>query len=321
MEKIKGLFGIIWRAKLKIIATLVLTGVFIVVLFPLNDINDFVTSEVAKQTGNQVYVQFDNINLSLIPSPGLALDALSLQAGPMPPLSIRRLEVHPSLMGLLLQKIDARASAQGLFRGQVEATIKPGKKYENGAIAQAITLKAERVNLADLRQFASLPVSIRGQVNLNADGVLDMAFTNQPDVTVDLQSPSFELEPSTIDTMMGPLSLPALKMGRLQIKGRLSAGQFVIEDGVFGKEGDEVAGSIKGKMGLEMRNLGGRILPVPSTYEFQVDLAAKKSFEDRSKLFLMLIEQHRKPEGENGRYRFVVTGNAMTQQFNFSPAR
>lgn len=321
MDQVRALFRILWSQKLRILAALILIPLFIVVLFPVDDVSDLVTREVAKATHNQVYVTFEHMDLSFLPSPGVAFEQFSLETGPLPPLSIRKLELNPSLMGLLLQKIDASATAEGLFRGNVKVSIKPGKKLENGVTADNIQLQADNLNLNDLRQFAGLPIAIKGQISAKADGQIDMTFASQPDVTIDLTSPQFELSPSTVETMMGPLTLPELKLGKLLVKGRLSGGKFEIFDGVIGKEGDDLVGTIKGTMALEMRNMGGRVMPLATNYEFQVDLTAKKNFEERSKMFLMLIESHRQAEGENGRYRFRISGNAQTQQFSFSPLR
>lgn len=318
MKFVQILRKALWANKWRILLTLLLVPVFVILLFPTDDVGDLVTTEVGKATHNQVYLQFNHMNLSFLPQPGVSFDDFSVETAQMPPLSIRRLEVNPSLMGLLLRKIDVSASAEGIFRGDVKVSVRPGRKLENGAQTQSLNIQAERVSLGDLRQFAGLPVQLRGQLNLSAEGQIDPSFSTQPDITLNLQSPNFELQPSSVETLMGPLTLPDLKLGQLQLKGRLSAGQFLIEEGVFGRPGDDLVGNIKGTLSLEMRNLGGRIQPVATNYEFRIDMTAKKAFEDRSRLFLMLIEGHRQPEGDGGRYRFVLRGNASAGQFNFS---
>ncbi|MBX3018042.1 MAG: type II secretion system protein GspN [Bdellovibrionaceae bacterium] len=322
MEQLRPLLVFLARQWKKYVVAIFLTAVFIVLMFPLNDVGDLVTTQVYKGTGNKVYLQFEDLNLDFLPSPGLEMSQISLEASPLPPLAIRRLEVRPSLFGLLMQKIDASATAEGIFRGDIRASIKPGRKMENGAASHAITLNAERLSLAEVKKLVPAPVNFRGVLNLNADGQIDPSFTNQPDVTIDLNSQNFELLPSTVETMMGPLSVPELKLGRLNLKGRLSAGSFVIEDGQLGQPNDELTGTVKGRLGLEMRLVGnGMVVPVATNYEFNVNLVAKKSFEDRASMFLLLIQNHRQPEADGGRYRFTLTGDARSQQFQFNPAR
>lgn len=322
MEHIKNLLRLIARNWFKIVSTVVLTIAFVIMMFPLNEVSDLVTTQVYKGTGSQVYLQFEELELGFLPSPGLAMGQISLEVAPLPPLLLRRLEVKPSLLGLLLQRIDAEATAEGLFRGDVKASVKPGRKMENGAATQAVQLQATNINLSDASKFAGLPVQFRGKLGLNLDGIIDPSFSNQPDITLDLQTSAFELMPTTINSPMGPVAVPEIKLGRLNLKGRLSAGQFLIEDGKFGQEGDEVSGTVKGRMGLELRLLGnGSVVPVATNYEFNIDMGAKKSFEDRAQLLLILIQNHRQPEADGGRYRFTLTGNAQTQQFNFTNAR
>lgn len=321
MDKVKAVLGAIFRHWGKILLTVLLTIVFVVAMFPLNDVNDLVTNQVYRGTGNKVYLQFEELNMALFPSPGLAMGQISLEASPLPPISIRRLELRPSLLGLLLQRIEAEAKAEGIFRGDITASVKPGKKMENGAITQAVSVEAVNLNLAEIRKVAQLPVQARGTLGLTADGHVDLSFSNQPDITLDLTSNSFELMPSTVETPLGPLSVPELKLGKLQLRGRLSAGQMVIEDGQIGTSTDELNGTLKGRLGLEMRMINGIVVPIATNYEFNVNLSAKKSFEERASMFLLLIQNHRQPEGENGRYKFTLIGNAQTQQFNFAPPR
>lgn len=322
MEKLRPVLAFLAKQWKKYVLALFLTVIFVVLMFPLNDVSDLVTTQVYKNSGNRVYLQFQDLNLDFFPSPGIEMTEISLEALPMPPLAIRRLEVRPSLMGLITQRIDASATAEGIFRGDIQASIKPGRRLENGAMTQAISVNAERLNLADVKKLLPVPVNFRGMLNLKAEGQVDPTFTNQPDVTVDLNSQSFELLPSTVDTMMGPLAVPELKLGKMAIKGRLSAGAFVIEDGQIGQSNDDLNGSIKGRMGLEMRMMpNGAVIPVATNYEFNVNLFAKKSFEDRASMFMLLIQNHRQPEGDGGRYRFTLTGNAQSQQFQFNPAR
>ena len=321
MDVVRKIFRYIWSIKGKIIICLLLIPVFVLVLFPVDDISDLVTKEVAKATGNQIYVSFDHMNLGFFPTAGVGFDRLSLEAGQLPPLSIRRLDINPSIFGLLMNKPQGEAYAQGIFRGDIRVAVSPGKKLENGVATQNINIEAEKLNLGDIRQFASLPVRIRGQASAKVSGNVDPAFTAQPDINVELQSPNFELQPTSVETLMGPLVLPGLKLGRLQLKGRLSAGQFLIEEGFFGKDGDDLAGSVKGRIGLEIRNFNGRMIPVASNYELRFDFAAKEGFEKRSETLLLLINSHRTAEAAGGRYKFILTGDARNQSFNITPLR
>lgn len=322
MERLRPVLKFLLRQWKKYVLALFLTAIFIVLMFPLNDVGDLVTTQVYRATGNQVYLQFEELNLDFLPSPGLAMGQISLEASPLPPLSIRRLEVHPSLFGLIMQKLDASATAEGIFRGDIQASVKPGRKMENGAPSHAVNVNARGLNLADIKKMVPAPINFRGSLDLDADGVVDPTFSNQPDITLSLDSKNFELLPSTVETALGPLAVPELRLSRVSLKGRLSAGSFVIEDGQLGGPGDELNGTIKGRLGLEMRLMGpGRVVPVATNYEFNVNLFAKKSFEDRASMFLLLIQNHRQPEADGGRYRFTLTGNALSQQFQFNPAR
>lgn len=321
MNNIRPILAWLWQQKWKGLIVLLLIPVFGLILFPMRDLSDLVTSQVSSATRNQVYVQFDEMGLRLFPDLGLSFDKFSVETQALPPLSVQKLSVSPSIMSVITQKPAGSVFAEGIFRGEASLSLKPGKKLENGAQTQAITLKADRIQLADLRQFLSLPVMLRGSTSFSADGTVDLALTAQPDITFDLQSGQLEMTSSVLNLPLGPVVLPDLAVSRLSVKGRLSAGQLLIEDAQLGKAGDEIHGKISGQLAIDFRNMGGNIIPMQGAYSYKVDLWAAQGFEERAKFFLALVDQHKVPEGQGHRYRFTLTGDARTGQFNVNPLR
>ncbi len=272
-------------------------------------------------TGNQVYVQFDEMGIKLVPDLGLRLDKFSLETPFFPPLNIQKLVASPSVMGLLLQKPAGNLVAEGLFRGDASISVRPGRKAENGSPTQALTLKAEKLQLQELKTFFGLPVNLKGPISVNADGTVDLTMTNQPDVTFDGQTGRLEMGSSVINLPLGPVVLPELTLSRVTMKGRLSAGQLLIEDVQIGKEGDELVGKVSGQFNLELKNMNGQIFPVQGAYNYKIDLWANQAFEERAKFFLAIIDSHKVAEGPGHRYRFSLSGNAQTGQFKVDALR
>ena len=64
----------IFTNKFKFVVLLFSTVVFAFILFPFDDLSDLVSTQVSKATSGRVYVQFDHMNLSLLPL-GLRLEA------------------------------------------------------------------------------------------------------------------------------------------------------------------------------------------------------------------------------------------------------
>lgn len=306
MDQLKKVFSLIAAHKGKFVLSFFSMIVFIFVLFPFDDLGDLVSGQISKLTQNQVYLQFDHLEMNTFPTPGVALDAVYLETRGFPPIKVTSLILTPSISALISQKPAGSLVAEGILGGRVEASIGGAPKSDTGTERNKIILRAESLNLSDLREFASLPMTLKGRLNLDTEAIADLSFTEQPDVDVVLKIDRFELPPANVQTMMGPITLPDLKLGSVEIKGRLSAGNLIIEEGKIGRDGDEVLGTVKGKMGLTIQNRGGNIAPILGGYQLDIDLRIRKSFEDRASLFLGFISQYKTALPDGGRYAFKL---------------
>lgn len=307
MDKIRQLLRILKEGKGKIFIMLFASLVSLFLLFPFDDLSDLISSQVSKLTNNSVYLQFEKLRLSLIPQPGLEMTQVYVESPKTPAISVGELEITPSISGLIQQKPYGSVSAKGLLKGDVSIQLKKGTKTENGIERQRIEVSAKQISLSDLREMANLPVLLKGQVNLETVAQADLTFQEQPDIDLDLTVNKFELPPSNVNTPMGPLTLPDLKLSSVELKGRLAAGRFIIETGTIGKPGDELFGTIKGNIALNIINRGGVFGHQIGAYNFEIDLKTKKPFQERAALFLSFIDGYKTPTSEGAQYKFKVS--------------
>lgn len=307
MEKMGQLLKLINESKGKIFVMLISSLVFLFLLFPFDDLSDLISSQVSKLSNNSVYLQFDRLKMSLFPQPGVKMDHVYIEALRTPALSASELIITPSVSGLIQQKPYGHVSAKGLLKGDVDVQLGKGSRSENGTERQRIEVSAKQVSLHDLRELANLPVLLKGQLNLETTALADLTFQEQPDVDLDMTISKFELPPSNINTPMGPLTLPDLKLSTVELKGRLAAGRFIIETGTIGKPGDEVYGTIKGNIGLNILNRGGGFSHQIGAYNFEIDLKTKRGFQERAALFLSFIDGYKTPTSDGAQYKFKVS--------------
>jgi hypothetical protein len=210
-------------------------------------------------------------------------------------------------MGIITKKPAGSLEAKGLFQGDLEVNLKGGTKSESGLERQKISLKAEKMSLQELRTLGNIPVMLKGQININTLAQADLTFSEQPEADLNVEINKFELPPANISTPMGPLSLPDLKLTKVELKGRLSNGRFNVETGTLGKEGDELTGVIKGGIAMTLSNTDGHLSPIMGAYSFDIKLNVKPSFQDKASLFLSFLEAY-KAAGPNGgaSYSFKV---------------
>ncbi len=311
MDRVKVFFQLLAKHKFKFLLLIVSTIVFVFLLFPFSDLSDLVSAQVSKLTHGQVYLQFDNLRMSVVPNTGVAFDQVYLEGQGIPPLKAQELIFTPALSSLITQKPAGTVTAKGFLRGEVEVSMKPGTKSDNGVERQRITLNAKSLSLADIRELAQLPILVRGSAHASSTGLVDLSFQEQPDIEVTLKVDRLEIPASNVQTLMGPLTLPELKLASVELKGRLSAGQFLIEEGLIGKDSDELHGKIKGNIGLQIQNQGGSMTPVMGGYNFDIDLSVKKAFQDKANLFLTFIEQYKNPTLDGAQYKFKVSASDL----------
>ncbi|PIS09748.1 MAG: type II secretion system protein GspN [Bdellovibrio sp. CG10_big_fil_rev_8_21_14_0_10_47_8] len=321
MPFLKKLFQLILVHKWKFALSLASAILFAFLLFPFSDLGDLVTSQVSKITNDQVYLRFDRLRMSLFPQPGVALDEVYLETHQIPPLKSKELIFTPSISSLISQKPAGTLSADGFLNGQIKVSLKPTSKSENGLERYKLSVTAEKISLSELRDLAQLPVMLKGQLNLNTEATANLAFQEQPEVELQMSVDKFELPSGNLQTMMGPLTLPELKLSSIHLKGRLAAGKFIIEDGTIGKDGDEVHGTVKGDMNLVIQNRGGTFVPIFGAYRLDIDLNIRRSFEERASLFLSFVSQYKSPTAQGSRYSFKINATNPQLPPNISALR
>ncbi|WP_347359308.1 type II secretion system protein GspN [Bdellovibrio sp.] len=309
MSQLRQLLKLIGQSKGKITVMVLSALVFAFLLFPFDDLSDLISSQVSRLSNNSVYVQFEKLKMSLFPQPGVQMDQVYIESLRTPAISAQELVITPSVRGLIQQKPYGHVSAKGLLKGDVDVHVGKGSKTENGAERHKIEVSAKKVSLHDLREMANLPVLLKGQLNLESTVLADLSFQEQPDVEMNLSINQFELPPSNVNTPMGPLTLPDLKLSAVELRGRLAAGQFVIETGTIGKPGDELYGTIKGKIGLTIVNRGNSFGHQIGAYNIEVDLRTKRSFQERAALFLTFIDGYKTQTPEGSQYKFKVSAS------------
>lgn len=311
----------LFQNKGKFLLMILSTMVFIFVLFPFGDLSDLVSTQVAKLTQNQVYLQFDKMHMNLLPTPNMGLETVHVETQGLPAIRADELLLSPSLQMLITRKPAGSVSARGFLRGDLEMSLKPGTKSDNGVERQQITVNAKHLNLSELRDLLQLPVALRGQLDVTSSALADLSWQEQPDMDLNLQVDHFELPTANVQTMMGPLTLPDLKLTSVEIKGRLSAGKLIIENGVIGKTGDEVYGSIKGNLGVILQRQGSGVAPQTGAYSFDVDLTVQKSFQDRAHLFLSFVDNYKTETPNGAHYKFKVSAGGPLTPPNVSALR
>lgn len=320
MNSIVILFRFIFSNKWKIVLTFSMTLIFFVLLFPLSDLNDLISSQVSKLTGNSVFLQFEKMHLNPL-STSISLEKIYVETPQISSLTSETLDLSPSISALLAKKPGGKIVAKGFLKGELEISMHPSSSSGN-ADKSKIEVIANNISLKEARQVANLNLPIKGELSLTSQAIADLTMTEQPELDLNITIIKFELASTSIPLQdFGQIALPEIKLSKVELKGRLSNGKFTIENGKLGTNKDELYGEIKGDLSLSFQNIGGQIAPIIGSYNLSLDIKALPSFKEKAKLFLSFLDGYKIDSGSVSNYKFKIFASQMGMPPQFTPLR
>lgn len=328
------LIAAIWANKFFLGLVLFFTLFFAVWLFPFNDMADAVTSLVARQTNNQVYVQASELNIHLLPQPAVSANDLKVETA-LPAIEAKWAKVTPSIFSMLLSlptviragmgnaeatrelgtKIGMSVDAEGVFGGEAALSFGPGSKGESGIPRSRVRLMLEEINLKEMQRWADLSVNLQGRANFATDMQFSQDFQEQPEGDYELRLAKFVMPAGTVNMnfqgAVFPINLPTLTLANVTLKGRMAAGKFIIEEGMFGQSQDPIFGRIRGNIDIRVQQQGGVLVPAFGNYDLTVDLNTSPEIQKDKTLAIAFapIEAAKKPASNGGaKYTFKASG-------------
>lgn len=321
MNAIVIFFRFVFSNKWKMLLTFSMTLLFLFLLFPLGDLNDLISSQVSKLTGNTVFLQFENMHLNPLTT-SISLEKVYVETPQISSLSSDTVSISPSISALIAKKPGGKVTAKGFLKGEVEISLYPAASTSGGVDKSKIEVMASNISLKEASQVANIKLPIKGELSLSAQAIADLTMTEQPELDLSLTIIKFEMASTSVPLQdFGQLALPEIKLGKVELKGRLANGKFTIENGKLGTNKDEFYGEIKGDLAITFQNMNGQVTPFIGAYNLSLDLKATKSFKDKAKLFLQFFDGYKIETGSVSNYKFKISAAQMGLSPQFTPLR
>lgn len=319
MNAIVIFFRFLFSQKWKILLVGLVSLVFFAVLFPLSDLSDLVSSQVSKLTNNQVFVQLDKIHIHPLTT-SVSFDKVYVETPQISSLASDQVEISPSISALLAKKPGGTLTAKGFLKGDVEISMHPVSSAKGDK--SKFEVSASKISLKEARQVANINLPIKGELNLTSQAVADLTMTDQPELDLNLTILKFEMATTSVPLgNFGQISLPEIKLGKVELKGRLANGKFSIENGKLGTNKDPFFGEITGNLDLNFQNINGQFIPIIGGYNLSIDLKATPDFKEKAKLFLSFLDGYRTDTAGVSNYKFKLYANQMGAPPQFAPLR
>lgn len=272
--------------KLKMLGVIGFAVLFAFLFFPYDDLADVATSKISQITNNQVYLQFDSLDLGFIPV-SLGMENVSVETPTLPTVKAGHLSVAPWLSGLIIGKQGAAIDAQNLFGGAVAADVRDGEKLKSGERSKSIAIDAKGLKLPALSTFLRegglASFLLQGTLDLSTQLQIDPLFDAQPSGDVGMKIDGFTLPSQTLQIAMAPgsppmpLPVPEMKLGVTKLNAKMQDGVLQIADFTFGND-STLAGRVSGQLGVTFRRSSAGVQPVVGTYDLRVNLKLPKDF-------------------------------------------
>ena len=308
MKYIQPLINLFRFHKMKIFVFIAATVIFFLALFPYNDLGELVTAKVSEATNKQIYLQFDEMGFSVLPQIGLQLKNVYVESAAAPTLTMGALSLSPSLRSLLTFSPGFSLYAQDFLKGDLQFSLRAGKKNSKGDAEQIAQLDLEGIGLDEISRIANLPVSLAGSVQGDTEINVDPNFLTQPSGPINLEISQFS-PPASIPTPFGAFNLPSLTISRITAEARLVGGELFLDNVKIGSGSDELSGTVKGRLRMRLSRRGVQITPVFSAYEFDVRLQAKPSFVQKASTLLSFLDAYKTPGIGATAYNMKLKGN------------
>jgi type II secretion system protein N len=288
------IMNIIRFQKKKIALLLGLYIVFLYILFPFNDLGDLVSGKISQATQGQVFLDFDNISLSLFPTPGLSLSKVTVETPYAPALTAKSISIAPSILGLLSFRPGINVRASGFLGGDLNVSAGVGDKTITTPIhrKQNITLDMTDISLGSVARLASLPLRFEGNISGNIDSQVDTDFAEQPSGDVDIRATKTIIPEGNINTPYGPIGLPKLNMGEIIVQGHTDKGSMEISKLVAGKPGGDLYATATGKVDVRLQKTGDSVQPNIGAYDLNVRLQIGEALRQKVGSFLGVLSSY-----------------------------
>ena len=292
--------------KLKILVMIISAMVFFVLLFPFSDISLFVSNFIARSTRNQIVLQFEDLALKLLPSPGFQMSQVVISTPFVSGLRVDKMIIIPAASSIF-GRIGVTAELNGVMGGNLEFFVKVLEQTDQGDITLDTYIRTQSISINEFLQIVSPELNIDGLLNFQAEGQLDSSFEVQPDFKVKTQTQNFNLQALSVPTPIGPFPVPAIALKGITMRANLKEGQLQIENLELGQEGDDIVGQINGFVDLQIRKRMNKTQFLPGNYNLACRITFKSHLENHFKALLNVLNLSEHKKGNT--YSFRIRGN------------
>lgn len=300
---IKVFFSFLWKIRKVSFLIFFLTALFFSLRFPWNHFLEKMVRNIQKQSPNSFQMDFDKVRFLFLP-PGVKFENLFFNYTNKR-MSIQSVEVSLPFSYWLAFKKALRIQ---MFQNESSLSLIFWKKESN--------VKEESLSPLDIYSIKgsspSLDLKILNPLfpNMDMSGKIQLIFDykgpkNQIEKALAefyLSGSNVNLSKTELSTPMGPLNLPSILWGTVEVDFYLKEGELVLKSFRLGSPSDKLIVEMKGSSALSISY--GRVRL--NSYDLQLKIDADKSFP--MNLLDLMFAGYKEDKGSFYRYILRMTG-------------
>lgn len=315
VELVKSFLKLIFSNKLKILSFFIFLPLFIIVLFPFGDVSELITGQIAKASGNKVFLRFEEIKLGMLPSPSIDLTGIKADVANFPSLEFNNLSISPSFLGLLTMSPGANIQTENFLKSEINLDYQQGEAIKEGVFVHNLDLEVGHLDLSEVDKTFTLPIRAKGSLDINSKLKLDPTFKKQPEGDFSVTGKKIRLPSTSIVPFPGwEVLIPEVVLKSLSLSGQISESNLVIDNLVAGELSDKLQIKVKGQTGLEFSAKGPAQI---KNYNLRVQISIDKQFSSEIS-FLEMLEPYLVKSGNKLTYQFKMAGKDIYNIPNLS---
>ena len=289
----------------------------ILILFPFDDLSDFITTKISQATRNNLYLRFDNLSFSIFPLLGIKMNNVIVESSYAPTLKVKKLNVAPKIMSLITGRPGGKIKARGLFNGDVDIQFGPSKKLNMEDPEIGVDVHLKKIKLKHLSRFLKetyqFPLNLSGETAIESKLHIDIPrFREQPKGDFKIHVQKLKIPSSQIPLGYGmSFPIPSMEFDQLSFVAEIDDKKLTITEGKIGGKKDRLHGTLTGDIFLDFQP-GGRLKD--GGYNLKVNLNIKNTLKEQLEAVFGFIDIY---QGIGEKYKFDnLTGIQYSMQIS-----
>ncbi len=301
---IQWILNIFRYQKKKVFFFLGSTVFCLLILFPFDDLSDFITMKISEVTRNNLYLQFDDLSFSLFPLLGVKMGNVVVESSYAPTVKLESLNIAPNVTSLITGRPGGKVKARGFFDGNASIQFGPSRELNLDKPEMGVNLYLEKVKLENLSQFLKktyqFPLSLSGETDVESEIHIDIpGFREQPKGDFKIHIRQMKIPSSQIPLGYGMnFPFPSLEFNQLSLVANIDDKKLSITEGKIGDKKNDLHGSITGDIFLDFQP-GGRLKD--GGYDLKINLNISNTLKEQMGAVFGFIDIY---QGIGEKYKF-----------------